>query len=98
MIGSGPEGETGAIVYFGNGDGKLFALNTQTGQRRWSYDTTAAGQALPDRNDLNGSPALGQRGIYIGGEHGQLWYVPYVYALHHLHDPRFSVEPSEPLP
>ena len=40
-----------------------------------------------DRNDLNGSPALGRRGVYIGGEHGRVWFVPYDYCLHHR-DPR----------
>jgi hypothetical protein len=36
---------------------------------------------MRDRNDLNGSPALGKTGVYIGGEHGQVWYVPYDYCL-----------------
>jgi outer membrane protein assembly factor BamB len=98
VIGNGPEGEESHIVYFGNGDGKLFALDAQSGRKRWSYDTTGAGQALPDRNDLNGSPALGLQGIYIGGEHGQLWYVPYDYPLHQPEDPRGNVEAAGELP
>ena len=98
VIGRGPQGEEGFIVYFGNGDGKLFALDAQSGYKRWSFDTTGAGDALPDRNDLNGSPALGTRGIYIGGEHGQLWYVPYDYPLHHKHDPRAYTGTKEELP
>lgn len=98
VVGSAPEGESGQIVYFGNGDGKLYALNAQTGQRRWSYDTTGAGGALADRNDLNGSPALGKSGVYIGGEHGQVWYVPYDYPLAHPEDARGCIEPAEELP
>jgi outer membrane protein assembly factor BamB len=98
VVGNGAQGEDQPIVYFGNGDGKLFAINAQTGLRRWSFDTTGAGGALYDRNDLNGSPALGTRGAYIGGEHGQLWYVPYDYPLHHVHDERVCVEPGETLP
>ncbi len=98
VIGRAPAGEAGQIVYFGNGDGKVYALNAQTGERRWSYDTTGAGDALPDRNDLNGSPALGESGVYIGGEHGQLWYVPYDYPLHHPDDPRGCTESAEELP
>ena len=39
-----------------------------------------AGGPLADRNDLNGSPALGKRGVYIGGEHGRVWFVPYDYC------------------
>ncbi len=98
VIGLVPTGETGQIVYVGNGAGKVYALNAQTGERRWSYDTTGAGDALPDRNDLNGSPALGQSGVYIGGEHGQLWYVPYDYPLHHPNDPRGCTKSAEELP
>ena len=98
VIGNKPQGEAGQIVYFGNGDGKLYALDVQTGQRRWSYDTTGAGDAHLDRNDLNGSPALGPHGIYIGGEHGQLWYVPYDYPLHHPDDSRGSKQTEGELP
>jgi outer membrane protein assembly factor BamB len=97
VIGRDPGGE-GHVVTFGNGDGRLFALDAATGERRWSYDTTGAGGASPDRNDLNGSPALGTTGIYIGGEHGQLWYVPYDYPLHHPEDPRGAAGPAEELP
>ncbi len=71
VLGRKPEGEAGWIVYFGAGNGKLYALDTATGRRRWSYDTTPDLAELRDRNDLNGSPALGPSGIVIGGEHGQ---------------------------
>ena len=98
VIGFGPQGEEEPIVYFGNGDGKLFAIEAQSGRKRWSFDTTGAGGALPDRNDLNGSPALGTRGIYIGGEHGQLWYVPYDYPLQQRQDPRGSSKSAAELP
>ncbi len=98
VIGMGAEGEAERIVYFGNGDGTLFALDAWCGKRRWSFDTTAVGGAAADRNDLNGSPALGKQGIYIGGEHGQLWYVPYDYPLYHADDARCCVETGEPLP
>ncbi|MBP8130637.1 MAG: PQQ-binding-like beta-propeller repeat protein [Candidatus Hydrogenedentes bacterium] len=80
-LGAGPDGEPDAIVYFGCGNGRLYALNTADGSRRWSFDTTPLETELRDRNDLNGSPALGQTGVYIGGEHGYLWYVPYDYCL-----------------
>jgi outer membrane protein assembly factor BamB len=97
-IGDAPDEEAGQIVYVGNGDGKLYALNAQTGARRWSYDTTGAGEAPPDRNDMNGSPALGRHGVYIGGEHGQLWHLPYDYPLLHPEDPRVNVNPETDLP
>jgi outer membrane protein assembly factor BamB len=85
-IGLTPEGEE--IVYFGCGDGRLYALNAADGSLRWAYDTTPDDPELQDRNDLNGSPALGQTGIYIGGEHGYICYVPYDYPLHAKDDTR----------
>ncbi len=81
MVGRTPGGG-GWIVYVGSSNGKLYAIDAATGKRRWSFDTTPARGALRDRNDLNGSPALGRHGIYIGGEHGYLAYVPYDYCLH----------------
>jgi outer membrane protein assembly factor BamB len=75
-------GSGGEVVYFGCGNGKLYALNAADGSLRWSFDTTPTDPELRDRNDLNGSPALGKTGIYIGGEHGYLWYLPYDYCLH----------------
>lgn len=97
-LGAGPDGEPGAIVYFGAGNGKLYALNTADGSLRWSFDTTAASDPeLADRNDLNASPALGRTGVYIGGEHGQVWYVPYDYCLSSA-DSRCSTDPDQDLP
>ena len=94
VIGAAPANEPGGhIVYVGAGDGRLYALDALTGQRRWSFDTTATAPALRDRNDLNGSPALGTTGIYIGSESGAVWYVPYDYCLH-VHDPRCAVGPG----
>jgi outer membrane protein assembly factor BamB len=81
VVGRKPRG-SGQIVYVGSSNGKLYALDAATGKRRWSFDTTPRNSALRDRNDLNGSPALGRRGVYIGGEHGRVWFVPYDYCLH----------------
>jgi outer membrane protein assembly factor BamB len=80
-LGFAPDGEN-KIVYFGDGNGKLYALNANDGSLRWAFDTTSKDPELADRNDLNGSVALGKTGIYIGDESGQLWYVPYDYCLH----------------
>lgn len=79
-LGFAPDGKS-RIVYFGNGNGKLYALNAADGSLRWAFDTTSKETELADRNDLNGSVALGMSGIYVGGEHGQLWYLPYDYCL-----------------
>lgn len=79
VVGRAPHGD-GKIVYVGSSNGQLYALDAETGERRWSFDTFAGSLALRDRNDLNGSPALGRRGVYIGGEHGRVWFVPYDYC------------------
>jgi outer membrane protein assembly factor BamB len=81
VVGRKPR-RSGQILYVGSSNGRLYALDAATGKRRWSFDTTPRNPALRDRNDLNGSPALGRRGIYIGGEHGRVWFVPYDYCLH----------------
>lgn len=95
-LGAAPPGERGKILYVGSSNGKLYALDTATGRRRWSFDTTPADPALRDRNDLNGSPALGRTGVYIGGEHGYIDYVPYDYCLHRR-DPRCATDPGQDL-
>ena len=62
-------------IYFGSGEGKLFCLNPD-GSLRWSYQCILEG-----RNDLNASPALGYGGVYIAGESGEIFFVPYDYPL-----------------
>jgi outer membrane protein assembly factor BamB len=94
VVGRGPQGR-GEIVYVGSGDGRLYAIDAATGRRRWSYDTTPRDPALRDRNDLNGSPALGRRGVYVGGEHGFVWFVPYDWCRH-APDPRCDTGPGQP--
>jgi len=81
-------------IYFGCGDGRLYAVNPD-GTRRWSFDTS-----VDDRNDLNSSPALGKDAIYIAGEDGKLWSVPYDYCLRAAGkaDKRCSVKAGEDLP
>ncbi len=93
VIGLAPSG-SGKIIYFGCGNGKLYALDSD-GKLRWAFDTTSTSPELRDRNDLNGSPALGKTGIYIGGEHGQLWYIPYDYCLN-ANDARCASAPAFP--
>ncbi len=86
----------GRILYVGSANGELYALDARTGRRRWSFDTTPADTVLRDRNDLNSSPALGRRGIYVGGEHGRIVFVPYDWCLHTgRRDPRCDRSPGE---
>jgi hypothetical protein len=95
VVGLGPDGRS-EIVYVGSSDGVLYALDAATGRRRWSFDTTPHDPALRDRNDLNGSPALGRRGVVIAGEHGRVWHVPYDYCRRAA-DARCSRDPGPPL-
>ncbi|HPM79037.1 MAG TPA: PQQ-binding-like beta-propeller repeat protein, partial [bacterium] len=78
-------------VYVGCGDGKLYALRDD-GVKLWSFDTTEG-----DRNDLNGSPAIGPDGLYIGGEAGTLWFVPFGYC-ENSGDERCDLSPDEGIP
>ena len=82
VLGRMPSGRPGEIVYVGSSNGRLYALDAATGRLRWSYDTTPTDPYLQVRNNLNASPALGRNGIYIAGQDGYVYYVPYDYCLH----------------
>lgn len=93
-IRSSPAVDGNGIIYVGSGEGKLFALNSD-GTLRWAY------QCITEpRNDLNSSPGLGPEGIYIGGESGEIFFVPYDYPLSEAGrvDPRSVHGPGEILP
>ena len=57
------------------GTERLYVVRAD-GKLRWSILLIDA-----DRNDLNSSPALGTNAIYLGGESGQVFSVPYEYCL-----------------
>jgi outer membrane protein assembly factor BamB len=92
-IRSSPAIDARGNIYFGNGEGKLYCVNPD-GSLRWSY------QCISDaRNDLNGSPALGYSGVFIAGESGEVFFVPYDYPLSEAgkQDPRcYSVGEAMP--
>lgn len=71
-------------VYVGGGDGRLYVLHAD-GTLRFRMRLIEG-----ERNDLNGSPALGRDGAYLGGEDGGVYFVPYDYCLAGagLDDPR----------
>ena len=94
VLGKAPTGN-GRILYVGSANGNLYALDVRTGRRRWSFDTTPRDPVLKDRNDLNSSPALGRRGVYIGGEHGRIVFVPYDWCLRAHRDRRCNRSPGE---
>lgn len=62
-------------IYFGSGEGRLYCIE-KDGSFRWAYQC-----ADGNRNDLNGSPALGPFGVVIGGENGGIHFIPYDYPL-----------------
>lgn len=79
-------------VYVGGGDGRLYVVGP-TGKLRWSM------KLIDDvRNDLNASPALGKDAIYIGGESGQMFSVPYDFCLRpeNTADPRCATSVPDP--
>jgi len=81
-------------IYVGSGEGRLFCINPD-GSLRWAYLCIDE-----DRNDLNSSPALGRKGVYIAGENGGIFFVPYDYPLTAAgkRDPRCTQGPGEKLP
>ncbi|MFO0611444.1 MAG: PQQ-binding-like beta-propeller repeat protein [Polyangiaceae bacterium] len=93
-IRSSPAVDAEGNVYVGSGEGRLFVLGPD-GKLRWSILLIA-----DDRNDLNASPALGARAIYIAGESGEVFSVPYDYCLRPeaAADTRCATEGGEGLP
>jgi outer membrane protein assembly factor BamB len=93
VLGFAPD-RSSRIVYVGSSNGTLFALDAASGKRRWSFDGTPRAPALRDRNDMNASPALGRKGVYIGSESGYFWFVPYDWCLQ-ARDRRCSSDPGQ---
>ncbi len=81
-------------IYFGNGEGRLFCVNPN-GTLKWAYQCIT-----DDRNDLNASPALGKKGVYVAGENGGIFFIPYDYpdSAAGKRDPRCVQGPGEDLP
>jgi outer membrane protein assembly factor BamB len=93
-IRSSPAVDADGNIYVGTGGGQLLVL-TKDGHRRWALRLIAA-----DRNDLNASPALGNHAIYLAGEDGNIFSVPYDYCLGAAGqaDPRCTGGGDETLP
>jgi len=75
-LGVDPEGRAPYLVYFGGGNGLVYALDPE-GRRRWSYDTTSG----DDYPNINASIALGHHGLATASASGDLVYVPYDHYL-----------------
>ncbi|MHA1730374.1 MAG: outer membrane protein assembly factor BamB family protein [Promethearchaeota archaeon] len=74
-LGPDPEGKCEYLVYFGGGDGVVYALDPR-GRLRWSYDTLA--RALEtDYPNINASIALGSTGLAVACSTGDVVWIPY---------------------
>jgi outer membrane protein assembly factor BamB len=74
-IRSSPAVDADGNVYVGGGDGNLYVLKAD-GTLRFAM------RLISDvRNDLNSSPALGTDAVYLGGESGEMFSVPYDFCL-----------------
>lgn len=62
-------------IYVGSGEGRLYCINPD-GTLRWSWLCIDE-----KRNDLNSSPALGSDGVYVAGENGGVFFIPWDYPL-----------------
>lgn len=93
-IRSSPAVDARDLIYVGGGEGRLFCINPD-GTLRWSYLLID-----DERNDLNGSPALGEAGVYLAGQNGGVFHVPFDYPLTPTgrRDPRTALGPGEALP
>lgn len=81
-------------IYLGSGEGRLFCIEPD-GRLRWAWRLESG-----ERNDLNSSPALGARGVYVAGESGGIHFLPYDYPLTEAGraDPRAYLGPAEDAP
>ena len=92
VLGPDPEGKEEYLVYFGGGQGNVFAI-APDGQRRWSWNTHELTGGL-DYPNINASPALGKYGITVANANGDVFYIPYDYYL--KDDARgITVDPTE---
>ena len=71
------------VVLFGAKNGKLYALDLNSGERMWSYRTTQD----PIKINLDSSPAMDSSGfIYVGSYSGTLYKIPFEYCMTHVSD------------
>jgi outer membrane protein assembly factor BamB len=89
-IRSSPAIDGDGNIYVGTGDGRLLVLGPD-GKFAWAVKLIDA-----DRDDLNSSPALGADAIYIGGESGELFSVPYDLCTGAAPDARCQLTDDQP--
>jgi len=92
-IRSSPAIDGNGLIYMGTGDGYLLVLNPD-GSMRWALRLIKE-----DRDDLNASPALGPNAVYLAGENGEVFGVPFDFCLRdsETDNPDCLISPQEPL-
>ncbi len=88
-----PAVDGNGTIYVGTGGGALLALNSD-GTLRWKQQLIVS-----ERDDLNASPALGIDSIYIAGESGEVFGIPYDFCLRESErdNPACETDGGEPL-
>ena len=74
-LGPDPEKKAPYLLYFGSGNGVVYALEPD-GRRRWSYDTAGDGERT-EYGNINASIALGNQGLATGSAKGDVIWIPY---------------------
>jgi outer membrane protein assembly factor BamB len=77
------------VVIFGARNGKIYALNTETGHRIWSYKTTDTRA----KSNLDSSVSIGPTGkLAVGSYNGNIFIIDANYCLAHKTDPNCEFE------
>ncbi len=84
-IGPDPERAEPYLIYFGGGDGNVYAM-TPRGQLRWSYDILPKAREI-DYPNINASVALGNLGLSVASAGGDVVWIPYNYYIASPDDP-----------
>jgi len=79
VIGPDPENREDYLVYFGGGEGKVYAVDP-AGEVRWTYDTLVLA-SRKDYPNINACPAAGNTGIAVATANGDIVWIPYDYYL-----------------
>lgn len=74
-LGPDPEGKSVYLIYFGGGDGLVYALDLE-GKLRWTYDTLIRARNT-DYPNINASVALGHHGLVVACSTGDVVWIPY---------------------
>ncbi|TFF87355.1 MAG: hypothetical protein EU549_04880, partial [Promethearchaeota archaeon] len=76
-IGPDPEGKEKYLIYFGGGNGLIYAMEP-SGKVRWAYNTLERARNT-DYPNINASIALGENGIAVASSTGDVIWLSYNY-------------------